>query len=120
MKRWLCRCPMAIVMGLMWVSAAVYPPRIFAKYPQGMGLLDFNPIYGVICAFRSAILGQEWHVRALIVSIVFAVVQVLTGARIFGKLQRVIRIPKPWPMSLGPPHPHVAPQPLIPKPTSSA
>jgi lipopolysaccharide transport system permease protein len=72
----------------MWVSAAVYPPRIFERYPKAMALLDFNPIYGVIAAFRSAILGEAWHTRALVVSIVFAAVVFVWGMYYFKKAER--------------------------------
>src|SRR5262245_55020334 len=42
--------------------------------------------------FSSAIAGKAWFATA---AIVLAVVQVSTGARIFGKLQRVLPIPHP-------------------------
>lgn len=71
---------------LMWVSAAVYPPRIFSD--KQMGILDFNPVYGVICAFRTALLGEPLHGRALIVSIVFAVVLFVWGMFYFKKAER--------------------------------
>ena len=73
---------------LMWVSAAVYPPRIFDRYPQYMILLDFNPLYGVICAFRSAILGEPWHWRALWISVGFALVMFVWGMYYFKKAER--------------------------------
>ena len=42
--------------------------------------------------FSSAIAGKAWFATA---AIVLAIVQVSTGARIFGKLQRVIPLPHP-------------------------
>jgi lipopolysaccharide transport system permease protein len=71
---------------LMWVSAAVYPPRIFSE--RQMGWLDFNPVYGAIAAFRSAILGEPWHLRALVVAAVFAAVLFVWGLYYFKKAER--------------------------------
>lgn len=43
--------------------------------------------------FTSTIAGKAWFATA---AIVFAIVQVSTGARIFGKLQRIIPIGRPY------------------------
>jgi uncharacterized protein DUF6529 len=43
--------------------------------------------------FSSGIAGKAWFATA---AVFFAVIQVLTGARIFGKLQRVVRIERPY------------------------
>ncbi|MGZ8694690.1 MAG: DUF6529 family protein [Gaiellaceae bacterium] len=43
--------------------------------------------------FSSGIAGKAWFASA---ALFFALVQVLTGARIFGKLQRVVRIERPY------------------------
>jgi hypothetical protein len=43
--------------------------------------------------FSTGIAGKAWFASA---ALVFAVIQVLTGARIFGKLQRVVRIERPY------------------------
>jgi hypothetical protein len=48
----------------------------------------------VTAVFSSAIAAKAWFATA---AITLAIVQVLTGARIFGKLKRVIPLPKPWP-----------------------
>lgn len=72
---------------LMWVSAAVYPPKIFSE--KQMSILDFNPIYGVITAFRSALLHDEpWHPRAIIFASVFAIVMFFWGMFYFKKAER--------------------------------
>src|SRR3954452_14130102 len=42
--------------------------------------------------FSTAIVGKAWFATA---AVSLAVVQVLTGARIFGKLERIVRIPRP-------------------------
>ncbi len=43
--------------------------------------------------FSTGIAAKAWFASA---ALVFAVIQVLTGARIFGKLQRVVRIERPY------------------------
>jgi lipopolysaccharide transport system permease protein len=48
---------------LMWLSAAMYPAAIFGKYQR---YLAINPIFGLIDGFRSALLGQPWHVGQLV------------------------------------------------------
>jgi hypothetical protein len=47
----------------------------------------------VTSVFSSAIAGKAWFATA---ALVLAVVQVLTAARIFGKLQRAIPVGRPW------------------------
>src|SRR3954464_1997921 len=42
--------------------------------------------------FSTAIAGKAWFATA---AVSLAVVQVSTGARIFGKLERIVRIPRP-------------------------
>jgi hypothetical protein len=43
--------------------------------------------------FSSTIAGKAWFATA---AVVLGIVQVSTGARIFGKLQRIVRIPHPY------------------------
>jgi hypothetical protein len=43
--------------------------------------------------FSSAVAGKAWFASA---AVALAVVQVSSGARIFGKLKRVLPIPQPW------------------------
>jgi hypothetical protein len=43
--------------------------------------------------FSSTIAGKAWFATA---AVVLAVVQVLTAARIFGHLEGIVRIPRPW------------------------
>jgi lipopolysaccharide transport system permease protein len=47
---------------LMWLSGAMYPPRIFGDHENW---LSINPVYGVISGYRSAILGEPWNFFAL-------------------------------------------------------
>ena len=46
----------------------------------------------ITSVFSSTIAGKAWFATA---AVVLAVVQVSTGARIFGKLERIVRIPRP-------------------------
>lgn len=72
---------------LMWVSAAVYPPRIFSD--AQMAWLDFNPIYGVITSFRWALLpGEPLHARALVIACMFTVGLLIWGMFYFKKAER--------------------------------
>jgi len=43
--------------------------------------------------FSSTIAGKAWFATA---AVILAVIQVSTGARIFGKLERIVRIPRPY------------------------
>lgn len=46
----------------------------------------------ITSVFSSTIAGKAWFATA---AVILAVVQVSTGARIFGKLERIVRIPRP-------------------------
>jgi hypothetical protein len=58
-------------------------------------LASVNSAYtdAITSVFSSTIAGKAWFATA---AIVLALVQVTTAARIFGKLQRVIPIGRPW------------------------
>lgn len=47
----------------------------------------------ITSVFSSTIAGKAWFATA---AVAFAVVQVLTAARIFGRLERIVRIGRPW------------------------
>ena len=57
-------------------------------------LASVNSTYAdwVTSVFSSTIAGKAWFATA---AVIFAIVQVSTGARIFGKLERIVRIPRP-------------------------
>ena len=46
----------------------------------------------ITSVFSSTIAGKAWFATA---AVILAIVQVSTGARIFGKLERIVRIPRP-------------------------
>lgn len=70
---------------LMWMSGAMYPPRIFDKHENW---LMINPFYGIISAFRSAILGEPWNFTALGLSIVMVIAVFIFGLFYFRKAER--------------------------------
>jgi lipopolysaccharide transport system permease protein len=70
---------------LMWMSGAMYPPRIFDKHENW---LIINPFYGIISAFRSAILGEPWNITALSVSIAMVIAIFIFGLFYFRKAER--------------------------------
>ena len=47
----------------------------------------------ITSVFSSTIAGKAWFASA---AVILAIVQVSTGARIFGKLERIVRIPRPY------------------------
>ena len=57
-------------------------------------LASANSVYTdlMTSVFSSTIAGKAWFATA---AVAFGVVQVSTGARIFGKLERIVRIPRP-------------------------
>ena len=59
----------------------MFPASVSSSYTDAM-----------TSVFSTAIAGKVWFATA---AILFACVQVLTGARIFGKLQRIVRIERP-------------------------
>jgi lipopolysaccharide transport system permease protein len=70
---------------LMWLSAVMIPDRIFGSYRKWLAL---NPAYGIIAAFRSVILGTEWHRGALIASICQSTALLILGLFYFRKAER--------------------------------
>jgi len=58
-------------------------------------LASVNSTYSdaITSVFSSTIAGKAWFATA---AVALAVVQVSTGARIFGKLERIVRIPRPY------------------------
>ena len=57
-------------------------------------LASANSIYtdAMTSVFSTTIAGKAWFATA---AVVLGVVQISTGARIFGKLERIVRIPRP-------------------------
>jgi lipopolysaccharide transport system permease protein len=70
---------------LMWLSGAVYPPRIFKNHEKWLAI---DPVYGVITGFRSAILGEAWHPAALTIAAIEGLALLLFGLLYFKKAER--------------------------------
>jgi len=70
---------------LMWLSAVMIPDGIFGSYRKWLAI---NPAYGIIAAFRTAILGTEFHRGALIASIASSIGLLILGLFYFRKAER--------------------------------
>jgi len=70
---------------LMWLSGAMYPPRIFGDQEY---LLAISPIYGVITGFRSAILGDPWNWFALSIATIEIAFLFVFGLFYFKRAER--------------------------------
>jgi lipopolysaccharide transport system permease protein len=70
---------------LMWLSAVMIPDGIFGSYRKWLAI---NPAYGIIAAFRTVILGTEFHRGALAASIVSSVGLLILGLFYFRKAER--------------------------------
>ncbi len=59
-----------LVQILMYVSPVIYPARLAGLRWEGRAglILSLNPMFGIIDAYRSAILGLEWHFSWLAIS----------------------------------------------------
>ena len=70
---------------LMWLSGAMYPPRIFGDHENWLAI---SPIYGVITGFRSAILGDPWNWFALSVATIEIAFLFVFGLFYFKRAER--------------------------------
>src|SRR5262249_25064284 len=55
-----------LTMIFMYVTPVVYSAKIFG--PRAEMILSLNPLFGIIAAFRPAILGSEWSFSSLAIS----------------------------------------------------
>jgi lipopolysaccharide transport system permease protein len=70
---------------MMWLSAAVYPAKIFGHYEKWLAI---NPVYGLISGYRSALLGEPWHAAAMGIAAVEIVALFLFGLFYFRRAER--------------------------------
>ena len=72
---------------LMWISAAVYPARIFGEHEKWLAI---NPLYGIIGAFKWALIGRGMPLNgwALTISIIESVALFTFGTFYFRKAER--------------------------------
>jgi lipopolysaccharide transport system permease protein len=74
-----------LVQILMYVSPVIYPARLVGHW---WPILSFNPMFGIIDAYRSAILGLPWNFAALAISSATAIVLFLFSIFYFRKTER--------------------------------
>jgi lipopolysaccharide transport system permease protein len=55
-----------LVQFLMYASPVIYPGEMLG--PRWQLILSLNPMFGIIGAYRSAILGLEWNIPSLAIS----------------------------------------------------
>ncbi len=50
----------------MYVTPVIYPLKYIG--PEWQLILSLNPMFGIVPAYRSAILGSEWNLPSLAIS----------------------------------------------------
>jgi lipopolysaccharide transport system permease protein len=75
---------------LMYISFVAYPApeSLPTKHPIANHILMLNPMYGIIDAFRWALLRTDFHPLSLLISGVFSVVMCVYGMFYFRKTER--------------------------------
>jgi lipopolysaccharide transport system permease protein len=75
---------------LMYLSFVAYPipESSFAHHPYLRGVAALNPMFGIIEAFRSAVLRTEFHSRDLAVSVAISGVMFVFGMFYFRRTER--------------------------------
>jgi lipopolysaccharide transport system permease protein len=71
---------------LMYMTPVVYPAKLIG--PRWQVLFSLNPMFGIVAAYRSAILGTAWNVPALAISTTSAVGLLLFAMFYFRKVER--------------------------------
>jgi lipopolysaccharide transport system permease protein len=74
-----------LVQILMYVSAVFFPARMVGRW---WPLLSLNPMFGIIDAYRSAILSLPWHLGSLAISTAVAVLLFAFSLFYFRKTER--------------------------------
>jgi lipopolysaccharide transport system permease protein len=59
-----------LTMIMMYITPVIYPVRMIS--PKVRIIMSLNPMFGIVGAFRSAILGLEWDIPSLAISTVSA------------------------------------------------
>jgi lipopolysaccharide transport system permease protein len=71
---------------LMWISAAVYPARIFANHEKWLAI---NPLYGIIAAFKWMLIRDfKFNRDALLIAVVESVTLFVFGLFYFKRAER--------------------------------
>lgn len=74
-----------LIQILMYVSPIIYPARLVGRW---WPLLSLNPMFGIIEAYRSAILGLPWNVGALAISSTIALLLFVFSLFYFRRTER--------------------------------
>ena len=75
-----------LVQILMYVTPVIYPAKLVG--PRWQLLLSLNPMFGIVTAYRSAILGTAWNFPTLAISTVSALGLFLFAIFYFRKIER--------------------------------
>lgn len=72
---------------LLYVTPVIYPAAAITR-PLYRYILSLNPMFGLVTAYRSSILGLEWDLASLTISTVSALAIFLFGTLYFYKTER--------------------------------
>jgi lipopolysaccharide transport system permease protein len=75
-----------MVQIMMFVTPVIYPTKLVGTYWQL--LLSLNPLFGIVTAYRSAILGTPWNFTALAISSTSAILLFVFSLFYFRKTER--------------------------------
>jgi lipopolysaccharide transport system permease protein len=75
-----------LVQILMYVTPVIYPANLVGK--RWESILSLNPMFGIVAAYRSAILGLDWNLRSLAISSASAVGLFVFSLFYFRKTER--------------------------------
>ena len=71
----------------MYVTPVIYPAKLITR-PLYRWILSLNPMFGLVTAYRSAILGLEWDVGSLVISVASGVSLFIFSVFYFRKTER--------------------------------
>jgi lipopolysaccharide transport system permease protein len=75
-----------LVQIMMFVTPVIYPTKLVGERWQM--LLSLNPMFGIVTAFRSAILGTPWYLTSLAISTTSALVLFVFSLFYFRRTER--------------------------------
>ena len=71
----------------LYVTPVIYPAKLITR-PLYRWILSLNPMFGIVSAYRSAILGLEWDLPCLAISTITALIAFLFGIFYFRRTER--------------------------------
>ena len=75
-----------LVQIMMYVTPVIYPAKLVG--PRWHLILSLNPMFGIVTAYRSAILGTAWNFLSLAISTASALGLFLFAMFYFRKVER--------------------------------